>query len=390
MSPTVPRDWRAEFSLPRDVHYLNCAYMSPLLRAVEEAGIAGIRRKRFPGDIGPGDFFAGADRLRGLFDRLIGGRDPGRVAILPAVSYGIAITARNTPLAPGRNVVLTEGQFPSSVLPWRRATAEGGATLRTVPAPAESEGRSRAWNARILEAIDDATAAVVLPPVHWTDGSRFDLEAIGARAREVGAAFVVDGTQAVGAAPFDLDRVRPDALICATYKWLLGPYSLALGWFGPRFDGGVPLEEAWLARAGSEDFRSLVDPADEYRPGAARYDVGGRSNFVLVPMAAAAIEKLLEWGDDAVPDHCRALTTGLLDDLRAAGWGADSDDGHAPHLFGLRLPAGTDAEAVRTELERRRVLVSFRGAAIRVSPHLYNVPADIAALRDALLAAAPG
>ncbi len=43
--------------------------------------------------------------------------------------------------------------------------------------------------------------------------------------------------------PFDVEAVQPDALICATYKWLLGPYSVSLAYFGPRFDDDVPLED---------------------------------------------------------------------------------------------------------------------------------------------------
>ena len=384
----MPHHWRELFSLPPDAHYLNCAYMSPLLRTVEEAGVAGIRSKRFPGTIGADEFFSGPDRVRALFSRLLGDDDPARVAILPAVSYGISIAARNTAMGPGQNVVLTEGQFPSNVLAWRRRAAEVGADVRTVAAPPEPEGRSAGWNEHILGAIDEDTAAVALPVVHWTDGTRFDLEAIGERAREVGAALVIDGTQSVGALPFDLAAIRPDAVVCATYKWLLGPYSLALGWFGPRYDGGVPLEEAWLARAGSEDFRALVDPAHEYRPAAARYDVGGRSNFILLPMAETALNHLLDWGVESIRRHCRDVTAGLFDDLRAAGYGVDGEDGRAPHLFGLRVPAGREMETVRAALERRNVQVSLRGSAVRVSPHLYNDPGDVDALREALLAAA--
>ncbi|MEJ2504305.1 MAG: aminotransferase class V-fold PLP-dependent enzyme [Gemmatimonadota bacterium] len=246
-----------EFSLPEGVHYLNGAYMSPLLRSVEEAGIAAIRRKRFPVDITPVDFFDPADAARERFARLVGATDPERVAILPAVSYGVAVAARNTPLAAGQNIVLVEGQFPSNALIWHRRARERGATVRTVPAPD-----------RALEAIDADTAVLAMAPLHWTDGTRFDLTALGHRAREVGAVFVVDGTQAVGAQPIDVAAVGVDALIVAAYKWLLGPYSLAFGWFGSRFDGGTPLEEAWLARTGSDDFRSLVHYVDEYRPAA--------------------------------------------------------------------------------------------------------------------------
>ncbi len=127
-------------------------------------------------------------------------------------------------------------------------------------------GHGEGWNSRIIEAIDADTALVALPHVHWTDGTQFDLVEIGRRAREVGAALVVDGTQSVGALPFDVQIVQPDALICSAYKWLLGPYSIALGYFGSRFDNGVPLEETWLGRLGSEDFTKLINYQSQYHP----------------------------------------------------------------------------------------------------------------------------
>lgn len=381
---------RDRFSLPEDVHYLNGAYMSPLLRSVEEAGIRGIRSKRFPARITVDDFFAGADLARSLFAALIHSDQPQRVAILPAVSYGIAIAARNTPIRRGQNIVLTEGQFPSNALIWRRLARERGATIRTVDAPRDVRGRGRGWTARVLDAIDTGTAAVALAPVHWTDGSRFDLPAIGARAREHGAAFVVDGTQAVGAMPFDIRESGADALVCAAYKWLLGPYSLAFGWFGPRYDGGTPLEEAWLARADSDDFRNLIAYNEAYRPAAARYDVGGRSNFTLMPMAIAALEQLLAWDPAEITTYCRRLTADLFDALPAAGFQTDEADGRAAHIFGLRAPEGLDNAALKAELDRRDIYVSLRGDAVRVSPNVYNTPEDIDALMAALLGTAPG
>ncbi len=376
------------FSLPPDVHYLNGAYMSPLLRAVEDAGIEAVRARRFPIDIEPRHFFEGADTARSRFARLIQADDPARVALLPAASYGIAVAARNTPIHPGQNVVLTEGQFPSNALVWRRLAAEAGGHVRTVTSPQQTRGRGRAWSDRVLDAIDADTAAVALAPVHWTDGSRFDLHSIGERARHVGAAFVIDGTQAVGAMPFDIGRTGADALICAAYKWLLGPYSMAFGWFGPRYDGGTPLEEAWLARKGSDDFRNLVDYVEDYRPAAARYDVGGRSNFTLVPMATAALDQLLEWGPAAIEDYCRHLTRDLFERLAERGFQADDEDGRAAHLFGIRAPAHLDTATLKAELDRRAIYVSLRGAAIRVSPNVYNTPADITALGDAIIEAA--
>ena len=244
--PLAPRNpyWQL-FSLPPDLHYLNCAYMAPASKRVAAAGRRALERIQVPSRLETGDFFEPSARVRRLFAQLVNAPDPDRVAIIPAVSYGMATVARNTPLSPGRTVVVVEEQFPSAVYAWRRACRETGATLRTVAAPATEGSRGEAWNAALLDAVDDRTAAVVLPPLHWTDGLRFDLDAIGARARAAGARLVVDGTQAVGALPFDVIRTRPDALICAGYKWLTGPYAIGVAWYGPAFDDGTPLEENW-------------------------------------------------------------------------------------------------------------------------------------------------
>jgi selenocysteine lyase/cysteine desulfurase len=370
------------FSLDSDVHYINCAYMSPLAKRVEEAGIGGIRRKRSPNRISARDFFDETDEARHLFARLIGGQ-PERVAIIPAASYGIAIVARNTPVSGGQNIVLSEGQFPSNTHAWRKLARKSGAELRTISAP-DSANRAEEWNARLLEAIDDRTALVALPQVHWTDGTCFDLELLGERAADKGAAFVIDGTQSVGAFPFELARIRADAVICAGYKWLLGPYSIGAAWLGPRYDAGEPLEETWIGRAGSEDFRALVNYRDDYRPGAARFDVGEPSNFALMPMLIEGLKLVLEWTPAAIQQYCRTWLGEALEEARSLGFGVEADRWRASHLFGLRAPRGLDLAALQAALQRRNVSVSLRGSALRVSPHVYNDDADREALLEVL------
>ena len=371
------------FNLPADEHYLNCAYMSPISAAVEAAGVAGVARKRIPSRLTQEDFFTESSRARTLFARLVNAPDPARIAIIPAASYGLAIAARNLPAARGQNVVVTHEQFPANVHAWRKLSAARGVELRTVRPPDTPDGRGRGWNLRVLEAIDAQTAIVALGHVHWTDGTRFDLEAIGARAREVGAALVVDGTQSVGAMPFDVMALRPDALVVATYKWLMGPYSLGFAYLGPRFDDGEPLEETWIGRAGSENFKELVHYRDDYQPGAIRYDVGERTNFALMPMAIAGLEQVLEWQPARVQGYCASLTGELFLRLLALGYTVDDPVYRGAHLFGMRAPAGTDLLAVGERLRARKVHVSLRGSAIRVAPHVYNDRRDV----DALLAA---
>ena len=87
------------FDLPDEVAYLNCAYMSPLLRRAVEVGAAAIARKGRPWTIGAADFFTDSERARSLFAQLLGA-SAGDVAIVPAASYGLAVAAANLPLAP--------------------------------------------------------------------------------------------------------------------------------------------------------------------------------------------------------------------------------------------------------------------------------------------------
>lgn len=394
-SDAGPLTCRADaFSLPDDLHYLNCAYMSPLARAVERAGLEGFRRLRDPTRIEPSDFFGESDDLRRAFARLVRADDPDRVAIVPSVSYGVALAAKNLEVEAGQNLVLAEDQFPSNVYAWHRLAGERGLEVRTVGPGDEPNsrqdgqgggpGRAERWNERLLEAVDGATAAAALPHVHWTDGTRFDLEAVGRRCREAGAALVVDGTQSVGALPFDVGRIRPDALVCAGYKWMLGPYSIGTTYLGPRFDDADPLEETWLGRKGSEDFGGLVDYEDEYQPGASRHDMGERSNPVTVPMQTAGIRLLLDWRVERIQAYCRDLIRPLIEEAAGLGMSVEEGEWRSSHLFGLRLPAGARPEELAGHLRREDVVVSVRGDALRVSPHLYNDRGDVEALLEVL------
>lgn len=376
------------FSLPGDEHYLNCAFMGPLLKTTEAAGIEGLRRKSIPRQVTPPDFFDGPNHLRRLFAQMVNA-DAEQVALVPSVSYGVAIAAHNFSLRSSQNVVLPGEEFPSNVYAWRDQCARSGASLRIVDRPRDVQAPGKAWNERILDAIDNDTAIVTLTAVHWTDGIRFDLEAIGQRAREAGALFLVDGTQSVGAQPFDFQRVRPDLLVCAGYKWLLGPYQSGFAVLGEGLIAGRPMEMSWMTREGSENFAELINYRDGFQPGARRFDVGETSNFINVPMLEDSLRQLLEWGADNIQAYCTALRGVLETALDGRGGFTLNAAGECgAHLFGVTVPDSAMIPAILEQLARRKVFVSQRGAAVRVSPNVYNTPGDMEALAEALLAVA--
>ena len=367
------------FQLPEDAHYLNCAYMSPLLRSVEEAGIAGMQRKRNPATVRQEDFFAEAEIVRAKFGQLVNGAQ-SQVAIIPSASYGLQSAILNIPPGSGTHAITVSEEFPSDYYTLKSWCTRHGKDLVVIPPTGSSPEKGKIWNEQLLEAINQDTAAVVISSLHWTNGTLFDLQKIGERCKEVGALFIVDGTQSVGAMPIDVDAFQIDALVCAAYKWLLGPYSIGLAWYSPVFNHGAPIEESWLNRTNAENFAGLTNYADDYKPGAARYQVGEYSNFALLPMVHAALDQIAVWGVDNLQQYCRQLTAPLVDFLIKTGFGIEAESYRAGHLFGFSLPTSVDRSNLLETLQQNNIFVSLRSSSIRVSPHVYNTEKDIQAL----------
>ncbi len=365
------------FQLPSEVTYLNCAYMSPMLKSVEMAGIEGIRMKRAPFYITKDEFFEIPYRVRTEFAKTIHSKEARRISLIPSVSYGMGIVARNLALSKGDEIIVVGEQFPSNVYPWLKLATDKGAKVRIISSPEVNQNRGKHWNEHILEAITSKTRMVSLGHVHWADGTLFDLASIRQRTLDVDALLVIDGTQSVGALPLDVEAIKPDALICAGYKWLMGPYSTGLAYLGEYFDDGEPLEENWKNRLNSHDFANLVNYQPLYQDFAVRYDVGESSNFILLPMLLEALRQINLWQPGQIQDYCRQLVHDPLEQLREYGYTVEDPDFRSSHLFGIRVPQGTDLQTLKQRFADQNIYVSIRGNAIRVSPHLYNDEKDM-------------
>jgi len=288
------------------------------------------------------------------------------IAIVPSASYGIATAARNLPVKKGQSILVLEEQFPSNYYPWKRRAEETGAPLKIVAWPAEND-----WTAAVLDSLTSDVAIAALPNVQWTSGGRLDLVRIGAACRKLGTALVLDLSQSLGALPFSVGEVRPDFAVAASYKWLLGPYSVGLLYVGPKWQGGLPLEENWIQRANARDFSSLILYTEDYDAGARRFDMGERANFALLPAAVRAMKQLQEWRVAEISDTAGALTRHLAEAAADLGFSAPPEPLRAPHYLSLRRQAPIPKELPEM-LAREKVFVSVRGSSIRVTPHVYN------------------
>ncbi|NJC26068.1 aminotransferase class V-fold PLP-dependent enzyme [Neolewinella antarctica] len=380
--PTTNR-YRDLFPEKAVAGYLNGASRAPQLKAVAAAARHALWwREAHPGM--PVDkFFGDVEDIKNLFARLINCPESGRIAMTSSASYGVATVAKNLPLRKGQNVIVVEAQFPSNYYSWDVLCKEKEAELRIVKRPAADAGGT--WSDRVLAAIDEHTAAVAIAHLHWADGTLYDLAAIRRRTDEVDAWLIVDATQSLGAYPFDVQKIRPDALVAGGYKWLMGPYGCGYAYLGERMDGGKPIEENWINRAGSDDFRNLVNYRSDYRALAGRYSVGEHSNFIMAPMQVAALQQVVAISPEVVQAHCAGLWAGIAPQLQELDVALKKDRAH--HLVGLALPDSIDADRFAREVEARGLMLSYRGDSVRVSPNVYNVAEEMSALTAALAAA---
>jgi selenocysteine lyase/cysteine desulfurase len=365
------------FDIPDDVTYLNCAYMSPLMRPVIEAGQAGLARKAHPWEITPDKFFSGSEEFRTTAARLLDS-SADCVAIVPAASYGVATAANNLPIQKGQSILVLAEQFPANYYPWRRLADDRGASIKIVAWPDDND-----WTTAVLNSLTDDVAIAALPHVQWTSGGRLDLVRIGAVCRKVGAALVLDLTQSLGVLRFSVRDVQPDFAVAACYKWLMGPYSTGFLYVAPKWHEGRPLEEGWIQRANARDFTSLILYTKDYDEGARRFDMGERSNFALLPAANRAMQQLLDWGVAEISDTVGTLNRKLAESAAELGFSAPSEELRAPHYLALRRKAGIPP-GLPEALARQKVYVSVRGSSVRVTPHLYNSAADIERLISCL------
>ncbi len=364
------------FKLPKNVTYLNGAYMSPLLRSVEKIGHEALSKKCLPYEITAEDFFTDTEKLKRTFANFINAPDYQNTAIIPSVSYGIATVANNVNLESGDEIIIVDAQFPSNVYAWQKVAEKNNAKVTVISPPDTFQNRGQRWNQSILDAITTKTALVAISPAHWADGTLFDLKEIRKKTKNYNALLIIDGAQSLGALPFSIKDIEPDAVITVGYKWLLGPYGLGMAYYSDTFNDGEPIENNWINRKGSENFGGLVNYESQYQPKAGRYNMGECSNFNLVPMLTKSIEQLAEWNPKNIQDYCDSISTNAINELRNLGCFIEDDAYRSKHLFGVYLPKHINLEMLKTKFNENNIYVSFRGNAIRISPNVYNTESD--------------
>jgi len=288
----------------------------------------------------------------------------------------------------GDEVVITEMEHHSNIVPWQLLTERKGAKLRWFGLT--DEGRLDLSN--IDELINERTKVVSLTWVSNMLGTVNPVREIADRAHEVGAVVVVDASQAVPQMPVDVVASGADLLAFTGHK-VVGPTGIGVLW-----GRGELLEQLPPFLGGGEMIATVAMERSTYAGIPHKFEAGTPPITEAVGLGAA-VEYLAALGMDKVRAHEEAVTRYALEGM--AG------------IRGLSVLGPTDAEhrggAISFELEGvhphdvAQVLDS-RGIAVRAGHHcakpahkrfgvqsstrassyLYTTPAEIDALIEGL------
>jgi cysteine desulfurase/selenocysteine lyase len=320
----------------------------------------------------------------------IGATSPDEVVFAKNATEALNLVAHSfgQRLGPGDEIVISELEHHSNIVPWQLLCQRTGATLRWFGLT--DEGRLDL--STLDELVNPRTRIVSVAHVSNTLGTINPVAPIVARAHEVGALVMLDGSQAVPHLPVDVAALGVD-LVAFTGHKMLGPTGIGVLW-----GRASVLEDLPPFLGGGSMVETVTMQGTTFLPPPARFEAGTPPIVQAVGLGAA-VDYLSALGMDAVAAHERYLTTYALDalstvdGLRIFGPTVPVDrggtlsfalDGVHPHDVGQIL----DSVGVQVRVGHhcaRPTCVRFGVPAMtRASVHVYTTTEEIDALVQGL------
>lgn len=358
-------DWttlRAEFPAAARYTYLNTAGAPPMSRRAAAAAQRYYAEMLAEGDLGWHRWLDEVEQVRRRVARLINA-DPDEVAFTASTSQAFNLIAAL--IGPPSHVVAMADEFPSATLPW----LQRGDRVSFVCA--------RAGGAIALADVEAAlapdTRAVVSSSVMYATGFRQDLQALGALCRRRAVRLAVDVTQSAGVFPIDVRRDGIDALAFSGYKWTMAGYGIAAMYVSRELLRGAKMPVAgWFS---ARDPEAVINDRLDLKDTAAALEVGCPP-FAGIFALGGSLDVLDMVGQPAIERRVSELTDYLHARLSSAGLPVASPRDPAQRA-GITVVPAPDAAAIVEALAVRGIIVSARGAGVRISVHIFNTEADI-------------
>ncbi|HTU32731.1 MAG TPA: aminotransferase class V-fold PLP-dependent enzyme [Candidatus Acidoferrum sp.] len=307
------------------------------------------------------------------------------VAIHGNVTQCQAVIASCFDFSGRRNkVVYSDLNFPSVMYFWQGQSRPSGEHIESPDARVQSSAVRvhmiktdgvEVPTERLLDAIDDETLLVPISHVIFRSSYINDAKAICEKAHRVGAHVVLDAFQSLGSGvPVDVQALNVDFACGGVLKWLCAGPGVAYLYVRPDLAAKLqPKFTGWLAH--ENPFAFEVGPM-RYAQGAYRF-LNGTPAIPALYGAAPALKILRELDMGAVREKSKRFTARIVSLADQRGWrvNAPRDPERRGGTVAVDMP---HSKEVCAELLKRDILVDWRpGAGVRISPHFYNIDAEI-------------
>jgi cysteine desulfurase/selenocysteine lyase len=217
----------------------------------------------------------------------------------------VARTWGDQHLGPGDEIVLTEMEHHSNIVPWQLLARRTGAVLRYVPVTDDGHLDMEAFRALLSE----RTRLVSVVHVSNVLGTINPVDEVASAAHAVGALVVVDGAQSAPHMPVNVVSLGCDFFAFSSHK-MLGPTGVGVLWARPGL-----LEEMEPFLGGGEMIARVRPDGSTWAEVPHKFEAG-TPNIADVIAFGTALDYLAALGMDAVREHERAITRTAIDALR--------------------------------------------------------------------------
>lgn len=318
----------------------------------------------------------------------IGAPSRNEVVFTKNATEALNLLARTIDLGPGDNVVITEMEHHSNLVPWQLACERSGAELRWFGLT--EDGRLDLSDADRL--VDEHTKVVAFTWVSNMLGTVNPVSDLAARARAVGAYSVVDASQAAPQLPVDVSSAGCDFLVFTGHK-VVGPTGVGALWGREEL-----LNELPPFHGGGEMIETVTMARSTYARAPHRFEAGTPPIVEAVGLGAA-VDYLSHIGMEAIHRHEQTITAYALEGLAtvpgltvlgpldaAERGGAVSFEIEGVHPHDVAQVLDSRGVAVRAGHHCAKPAHARFGvqSSTRMSSYLYTTPAEIDALVDGL------
>jgi selenocysteine lyase/cysteine desulfurase len=313
--------------------------------------------------------------LRARFERFSGSPE-GTVALLPSTSAALSAVAESVQslVSQGRNrVVCSELDFPTLGYQW---AVKPEIELVVLP----SRDGIGMEPAQFRAAVDERTLFLATSHVFFTTGFIQDLGELGRIARDAGAFSLIDGYHGAGQVPLDLVAAGIDFYTSGPLKWLCGGPGLSYLYVRSELIQSLnPRITGWFAARNAFDF----DIRDfRFHDDARRFEMGTPA-LPTVHTALGGQEIIDEVGIELIAQRNRDLTALLVEECQDRGFRLTMPT-TPEQRSAIVMVQHPDPPGAVAHLAQEGIIVDHRPGHVRVSPHFYNIEAEIKSFVECL------